>query len=124
VNKGNTWFTRNPSSLRDMSSEEIAWLAGWLEGEGCFSFGGAGGKYPRISAASTDLDTLEHVLKITNVGNITGRWVDKNPNHRKLWTWTVCTANDVAPLLEAILPFMMERRAARILELLKALNKH
>ena len=115
--KDSPFSHRRPSSLRDMDPEEIAWLAGWLEGEG--TFGVQPGGYPKIAAASVDLDVLERAYKLTHVGRIS-QVKKQQEHHQQCWVWQVSRINDTVPLLEAILPFMMERRAARIRQLLEA----
>ena len=109
-----------PLSLRNMSEAELAWVAGWLEGEGCFQVQRASNYiYPKILAASTDLDTLEHVLKITGVGRITYRKKEKS-HHKDCWTWQVTRHHDAAALLRLLEPRMMSRRARKIREVLEA----
>lgn len=48
--------------------KDICWLAGWLEGEGCFSLAKqsnrGGATIPLIGANSTDKDTTKHAAKI------------------------------------------------------------
>ena len=45
----------------------LHWLAGYLEGEGCFYYGGSR-KYPtlRITVESTDLDVISRVASMFN----------------------------------------------------------
>ena len=48
-----------------LSIKDIYWLAGWLEGEGCFSlYQDGNSKQFRIEFSSTDLDIIERVVKI------------------------------------------------------------
>lgn len=45
-----------------MTVKEIAWLAGYLEGEGCF--GKVKDKYPSIRVSATDEDDIEKVARL------------------------------------------------------------
>lgn len=109
---------RQPSTLRPMTEIEVAWLAGWLEGEGCFSpRDNRGYKTIDINAKSIDLDVLEHVFEITGVGSVTGPQI--YPDRSPIFNWGVRTKSDVLALIDILLPHMHARRSARIKELLE-----
>lgn len=101
-----------------ISPVDAAWLAGYLEGEGCFSFGNSG-KTPNIVAVSTDSDVIDKVAAITDAGSVT-RKRSKQPNWKPQSVWRVNRVADVERVLRCILPYMGARRAARIRELLAA----
>jgi hypothetical protein len=63
-----------PSTLRQMSATELAWLAGWLEGEGSFSIKHIKGwNYASIVGGSTDFDSIQRLVELTNVGRVIER---------------------------------------------------
>ena len=102
------------------------WLAGLLEGEGCFRLyrdQQRQGKFvylyhrPRIICAMTDRDVIERLQRVTGVGRISlGR--KPSPRHKPYWQWTVSRDGDAAELMRALLPHMGERRRARIEQVL------
>ena len=51
------------------SMKDVYWLAGWLEGEGCFNLHPSRHcyRYPRISGCSTDKDIMVRVGKLLRV---------------------------------------------------------
>jgi hypothetical protein len=91
---------------------DVIWLAGLLEGEGCFT---KCRESIRISIAMTDKDIIERVAVLFKcpVGVWTRRGTAKTP-----YNAIVC-GNDAAAWMMMIFPFMGSRRQARIKELLK-----
>ena len=104
------------SMTNDLSGADLAWLAGLLEGEGCFW-------YDRgsmvVSVSMTDKDVIARFAKMAEVkfNRCTQR-----PPRKDMWRAYVCGKRAIA-LLEGILPFMGERRAERITEMLISAGK-
>lgn len=100
------------------SSEEIAWLAGILDGEGSFLLNRSivGGKvylYPKIIVGMTDLDVIERVA------DLFGTSVYEPPkmkDRKRLWRATIQGAGAVE-LMRLLRPWMSERRGEKIDEL-------
>jgi hypothetical protein len=94
------------------------WLAGLLEGEGCFTVD----KNNRVAIhlTMTDEDVILSACRIAGVGNVRGpyKWGD---SRQQVWRWTVGNYEDVEVLLNRILPFMHYRRKEKIKELLSAI---
>lgn len=116
--------------MEKISSKDLAWVAGLLEGEGCFSScntgsGGHYGKkrysYPQIQVTMVDLDVLERLLEIVGIGSITGPHRVRSEHHNPTWGWKV-TGAKAAKLMELIKPHMGLRRTARIEEALNDYN--
>mgnify|MGYP001565855916 CR=1 FL=1 len=102
------------SGLSDINA---AWLAGLLEGEGCFGLASAG-PYPVIQLRMTDRDIVARAVEIVGAGTINVQ-ERSNPRHRAIYyvAWTGATARAV---MRALLPWMGRRRRARIGEILGA----
>jgi hypothetical protein len=104
-----------------VSVKDLAWLAGLLEGEGCFSTNGrAAHRGIRVSINMTDLDVLERVHALAK-GVLGGPYYPDEKNHGKkpYWKWTVSRQADAAGLMMTVYPLMGERRQARIREMLE-----
>lgn len=95
---------------------------GFLEAEGAFFWmtfqKGKYGPYyyPRVGAGSTDQDVVERLQRYTGIGQITGPY-SREP-HKTVWYWTVTNRRDAVALMEAMYPYMGERRRAKIDEVL------
>ena len=104
--------------------QELAWLAGLLEGEGAFMIhwkvSSAGVRYPTFAVACNlcDGDVLERVARVANVGTFSGPHPPQNPKHSPFWRWAVRKRKDVAALCAKLLPMMGTRRSAKIREIL------
>lgn len=112
--------------VRDLSDFELAWLVGLLEGEGTFSISTSrpkpnGGyyRYPRVRVTMTDQDVVEHVAKLfggTKV-HFTHPPSAQAAGHAPQWA-TELQGKKAVILMERVLPYMGNRRQARIRELL------
>lgn len=110
-----------------MTETELAWLAGWMEGEGTFY--GAYVKtrkdywYHRVTlrAVSTDKDTIEKAHRITGVGRIYGPYM-YGTNKQENWQWAVCKRVDAETLMHILRPHMSSRRQVQIDEALRKGN--
>lgn len=93
---------------------DIAWLAGLLEGEGCFLLTGPNKTSPRISLNMTDKDIVERVAALTGVKSIHIRERrSKNPNHKDQWCLCI-GGNRAIGVMQTIYTFMGTRRKAKI----------
>lgn len=93
---------------------EEAWLAGLLEGEGCFTHRGP---YIQVFYASTDRDVVERAC--TLLGSNLGEQRRYVAHHSPVYRTSVSGERAVA-LLSAIRPWMGERRGAKIDSILEA----
>ncbi len=102
-----------------MANEELAWLAGLLEGEGSFFM--AGGKnakngktymYPRVVLAMTDLDVVARAAKL--MGDCTVFHVQPSQRNRKMIYRAQALGAQGVAVMRSIRPYMGERRAAKI----------
>lgn len=100
-----------------MNREDLAWVAGVFEGEGCFSFHE---KSRAISAciSMTDLDVIETVKSIIGLGTI----VSVKPGKvgwKPQWKWAVNSFEDVQAVAAMLWPWLKSRRRVKIKSVLK-----
>lgn len=110
-----------------MNITDLCWLAGLLEGEGCFHVrtqspikaGKTYGPYvyPSITLLMTDEDVVRRAHQVAGVGNVIGP-NQKSPDRKPYWTWNVTRSSDAKVLMRLLLPLMGYRRAKRIREII------
>jgi hypothetical protein len=98
--------------------EAMAYVAGLLEGEGCFDFVAPG--HPRIRMETTDEDVAYWLQHLVEGGTITNRQ-GKRSNHSDSFVWQTSRADVVKKVLTAIYPWTSARRRVKIDELMSAL---
>lgn len=98
-----------------MKKEDLIWLAGWLEGEGCFCFHKSNGS-TTVEAGSTDLDIIRKVARLVD-GRIENCTSYRKSNRKPFYRVRIFGTKS-EKLMRSVLPFMGERRTAKILELL------
>ncbi len=104
-----------------MTETEISWVAGLLEGEGCFSRHirkSNGHVCYAIHCEMSDEDVIQKLHNITKLGsvvkrlNIAGR-SDKRVR-KPTWIWSVQNKEGIRTILLAIVPYMCGRRVNKI----------
>ena len=103
-----------PPPRTDMSDAEVAWIAGVLEGEGCWTRCGTHGGW-RVAVRMTDEDVIRRLQVITGIGTITVESSKKG--YKTAWCWCVAARVHREWLTVQVWPWMGERRRSRILEL-------
>jgi hypothetical protein len=104
---------------------DLAWVAGLLEGEGCFYLTTRHNKdgTPRpllsVICTMTDEDVIRKLHATIGTGGVTTR-TPENPKWSQSWTWADSDADRVVPLLRRLQPFMGTRRSSKISEMLAA----
>jgi hypothetical protein len=93
-----------------MKDIDVAWLAGLLEGEGCFTFNSS----PFIALQMTDLDVMEKATKLMGCK----LRPSKLKENRKQVYRTSLHAAKALELMRLILPFMGLRRSEKIREVM------
>lgn len=100
---------------------EIAWLAGLLEGEGCFTFqkhGGSNRRQVRVGLKMTDQDVVARardIIRPKKAKLSTNR--SRQKGHKDSYEFKLY-GKEAEEVMRAVRPFMGERRGARIDELL------
>src|SRR5437763_10867243 len=100
-----------------MTTPELCWVAGLLEGEGYFGDYGGTGRNVRVVVAMNDLDVVERLrLLIHPAGRI---WLrrPRRPTHSVSYTVGLPTRKAVG-LMMTLYPLLGERRRRRIREIL------
>lgn len=95
--------------MNDLSSEEIAWLAGIYEGEGSCSI--TNGRAIRIEITMTDKDIIDRICNLTGLGRVR-ILPSRNEKYKQAFNWGLGSLNAVS-FLNVIMPWLGERRAAR-----------
>lgn len=111
--------------LRDMTLEEQAWVAGFLEGEGHFGALRTGrprkdGSHPRrcrVSAGQATREPLDKLLQLTGVGRVHGPYKNAGQGH---YGWNVQRQEDVDGVVCAVFMQLSERRQRQILVMYEA----
>lgn len=95
-----------------MTDRDLFWLAGLLEGEGCFDL--HRGRYPRIRLGMTDRDVVGRAA--TLLGGRVRLTLRPAPVQA---TWHVeISGTKAAEMMRVILPYMGARRSAKIATIL------
>lgn len=105
--------------LPTLSEIEAAWLAGIFEGEGTIIM--TKGTHVRLVIGMTDRDVIERIEALVPMP--TGPRTKKQEAHYKeQWIWYTQRGPTVKVVLEAMLPWLGERRRARALAALALLG--
>jgi len=99
--------------MNNITELELAWLAGLLEGEGCFSHKSSNAMY--INCSMTDEDIIRKIESIIGEGSVT---TYQKPDRKRVWTWRTGNRRTVIDLCKLLLPYMGERRSAKIQEMI------
>ena len=105
--------------------ENLAWMAGLMEGEGSFMIDRD--KHLKISCEMRDEDVILKLQRLAGFGNIwakdarvsSPRDLEKGrsrENHSIMYRWYSGVSKDIYEFEMDLLPYMGERRAAKILE--------
>lgn len=100
--------------ISDTDAVELAWLAGIIEGEGCF-YVNKKTKSPLIRVKMGDRDVVEKVSKMWRVNVNFAK--DGRRNHSDMYTATVY-GHLALDWMKKVYPMMGARRKAKILEIL------
>ena len=100
-----------------MTETEAAYVAGLLEGEGCFDFNAGDPRYPGSGAR---LRTAMADQLVELVGGRISLSKRRQAHHKQAYMWFLNGRDNVEPVLVAIRPWMSQRRTAKIDELLNS----
>lgn len=101
-----------------MDIDDAAWVAGYLEGEGCFwsQISGRGYLHIGVKVSSTDGDVLRHLRSLIPESCLRGPVKPRRGSLgiKPVWFWELRVRLAVVELLEQIRPWMSKRRNAQI----------
>lgn len=119
-----------------MNQIDVAWLAGYLEGEACFQFGKTNRSKIRngkkqnfidtniyIRVGCTDLDILEKAQSIAECGHIRPKKNLSEWSKLPQYEWVISKRSDIHKILDLIIPYMGIRRTQKIETMLEYLNR-
>lgn len=103
---------------------ELAWAAGFFDGEGWVYQAHKEGKrrkdgtqraYPKLGLGNTDLPLLERFQKALGCGKVYGPYREKKPHVKPFWQWSAShkQGRQAARLL---LPYVGDRNIKRLME--------
>ena len=88
---------------------ELAWAAGFFDGEGCSCIQRRqGGKYLGIALqiSQCNIENLERFLAAVDQGTIRGPYIGRNPNSNPSWRWRVGNAEGVHEVMKQLWPYL------------------
>ena len=108
------------SEVIRMSEQDLVWLAGWLEGEGCFSNNTGS---PSVAAVSTDLDIIQRVHSLLGAKTI-GTLNLYDNKHKKRCYRSVVYGYKAYTLMKQLFPLLGLRRQAILTIIFEQLQSH
>lgn len=98
----------------------VEWAAGLFEGEGSLStYLQRGNVRHNAAMSSVDKDVLDAFASVVGVGKVLGPYGPyKNNQVKPQWRWQVSAKADVLHVIDLLRPYMLERRAQRMDEVL------
>jgi hypothetical protein len=110
--------------MRPFMIHDVAWLAGFLEGEGSFEWrtdrrpGRGRFGWPVVAVSTSDEDVIRRAADLMSVRAVTKYHVNGNHLGKKQMYKAVAYGGHAEDIMRIILPYMGERRAGRIREIL------
>ncbi len=110
--------------IKDMTNEQIAYLAGIMDGEGTISVSRTRDKTmkrkasfrPYITVVNTNIELIHWMHEITGLGAISKLYVSKNKKHKSYKRWTVWTRQS-EQLIKSMLPYLRVKKEQALLTL-------
>ena len=101
-----------------MTDNELHWLAGLLEGEGCFTTKSGDHSRCRVIVKMCDEDVIDKAWEL--MPDAKKYTIEhKNPKHSTIYSLELMKQEKVVEVMLAVYPLMGKRRKARIDELLE-----
>lgn len=104
-----------------MTPEQIAWVAGIVEGEGCFTMR----RWSAVlSVIMTDFDVVRRLRHVTKLGRLYGPYPRKEKNYKPSLRWSVGNRVELREVTRLLLPWLGARRAAAARQVLAFIQEH
>lgn len=100
-----------------IDTKDIYWLAGLLEGEGCFAVNNSKYHTPQITLKMTDLDVVEKAYKLMGITSSLLEEKRSEIGRKRIW-WFRAMGSLAVGWMMTLYPLMGERRKAKIKEVL------
>lgn len=97
---------------------DLAWAAGLIEGEGCFTLHKGKSLHPYLLLDSTDADVIEKLHSIFPFGNKRGPYRSKKLNHKDRYRFDAYGPK-ARNIMINIYPYMCSRRKLKINEIME-----
>lgn len=95
---------------------DVAWAAGIIEGEGCFTLHSK--NHPYFLLDMCDKDVIEKFHTVFPFGNIRGPYTNsKKPNHKPRWRYDAF-GSKARHIMITVFPYMCQRRKEKINKLM------
>ena len=111
-----------PSSVKEMTEIEAAWMGALLEGEGTAEVAwyptrqGSGRYTPRIRASvvNTDPELMSACLRLVGTGSVSPRSPREGSfgKHKQQFVWTLQARNSVLDFFHRVAPYSMKAQDA------------
>ena len=109
-----------------ISREELAWVAGFFDGEGCFTLRKQNGRYyAQASTTQTDREVLDKCVRIAGLGNVTG---PTKPSRTRVYqgfhckprySWQVCGLEKTQALVAMLWQWLGSRKREQAMRMLQ-----
>ena len=111
-----------------MTRDDLMWLSGFLEGEGCFTRVLGRSRKPetwhaKVVVENTDEDVMLRVQQLIGAKTLGSYESQRYRGAKKSYTAAITGPKALALMIE-VYPYMGSRRKGRILELLSAWEHH
>lgn len=83
-----------------MRKTELAWAAGFFDGEGCTGRSSKRALGMRVSVSQRRIEPLERFRQVVGVGRIYG------PGTRQCYQWVACSHSDVVTTIARLWPYL------------------
>lgn len=101
-----------------MTKEQLAWLAGILDGEGCFCIFTTNGRSSygaTVCVGATDRRMADTTFSWTGLGKVYCR-KPQDKKYRSYWEWRISNSVDILALLAKVSPYLViKQKQAKLL---------
>lgn len=104
-----------------MESNQVAWAAGVIEGEGCFTIvknsKAKNGMSAKFVLQMNDKDIVDRLFGLFGLGKVYHR--PSRGSSKESWAWTIYKVSELEKLIKLVLPWLGQRRASKANEILE-----
>lgn len=109
--------------------EELAWAAGFIDGEGCFGFYTYTQRSKptlygmlKLDVSQANREPLDRLQKALGVGHVTGPHKRKNPKWAPIYHLQVYGIVDILIVVEALSPWLCSIKRTQVADAITAYN--